>query len=156
LKWTIHELKKKVYSDNEIDQVIDLKSFLSEDFNDLTDISPTAVKGYFQYIIDEDVYAFYLNVKTSLTMLCSITLKEVIVDMDFNIELYFSETNDEDDIHLIEGITIDLSPYIFSEIIVEKPMRVISPNANDQYLEEKVTLDEEEVLENSPFAKLKK
>ncbi|QLY39383.1 hypothetical protein HF295_00320 [Hujiaoplasma nucleasis] len=156
MKWTIHELKKKVYSDNEIDQVIDLKAFLSDDFVDLIDISSTSIKGYYEYIKAEDVYAFYLKVQTILTMLCSITLKEVKINLDFDTDLYFSETNDDDDIHLIEGITIDLNPYIFSEIITEKPMRVISPDADKEFHEEKDTIDETEVLENSPFAKLKK
>jgi uncharacterized protein len=156
LKWTIHELKKKVYSENDIDQVIDLKAFITEDFNDLVDISPTTVSGYFDYIKEEDVFAFYLRIKTTLTMLCSLTLKEVKVPLDFNVDLYFSETADEDDIHKIDSITIDLEPYIFSEIITEKPMKVISEDAYDQYHEEIETLDEEEIVSNSPFAKLKK
>ena len=156
LKWTIHELKKKVNSDNDIDQVIDLRSFITEDFNDLEDISPTEVTGYFEYLKEDDIYAFYLTVRTTLTMLCSITLKEVKVPLNFDVELYFSETTDEDDIHVLDGYTVDLNPYIFSEIITEKPMRVTSKDAYDQYHEEKETLKEEEIVSNSPFAKLKK
>jgi len=156
LKWTIHELKKKVYSENDIDQVVDLKNFITEDFNDLVDISPSKISGYFDYIKEDDVFAFYLSIQTTLTMLCSITLKEVKIDLDFNVELYFSETADADDIHVLDGITVDLNPYIFSEIITEKPMRVISEHAYDQYHEEKKSLNEEEIVSNSPFAKLKK
>ncbi|HKL47380.1 MAG TPA: YceD family protein [Candidatus Izemoplasmatales bacterium] len=156
MKWTIHELKKKVYSENDIDQVVDLKNFITEDFNDLVDISPSKISGYFDYIKEDDVFAFYLSIQTTLTMLCSITLKEVKIDLDFNVELYFSETADADDIHVLDGITVDLNPYIFSEIITEKPMRVISEHAYDQYHEEKKSLNEEEIVSNSPFAKLKK
>lgn len=156
LKWTIHELKKKVYSDNDIDQDLNLESFISEDFNDLIDISNTHVSGYFEYIKEDDIFGFYLNIKTTLTMLCSITLKEVDVELDFNSDLYFSQTSDEDDVHRIDGITIDLVPYIFSEIITEKPMKVIAPGAYDEYEEEIEELDEEEIVSNSPFAKLKK
>ncbi|QWC00446.1 DUF177 domain-containing protein [Mycoplasmatota bacterium] len=156
MKWTIHELMKKVHSDNEVYETFDLRPYLSEDFNDLADILPTSVSGYFDYIKDEEVFAFYLHIKTTLKMLCSISLEEVIVPLDFHSELYFSETKEDDDIHLIDGITIDLKPYIFSEIITEKPMRVVSENAYENYEEEIEELNEEEIVEDSPFAKLKK
>lgn len=155
MRWTIHELKKKVYNDRDIQEVIDLNSFISEDFNDLKAISPTTVSGYFDYIKEDDTYAFYLRITTTLTMICSLTLKDVKVDLDFNVELFFSETRDDDDIHLIQGITIDLAPYIFSEIVIEKPMRVVSDDAQEIDAEV-VTLDDDETINNSPFAKLKK
>jgi uncharacterized metal-binding protein YceD (DUF177 family) len=155
LKWTIHELMKKVHSNNEIDDTFDLRSYLTEDFNDVVDILPTSVSGYFEYIKEEDVFAFYLHIKTTLKMLCSITLKEVLVPLDFHSDIYFSETNEDDDIHLLDSITIDLKPFIFSEIITEKPMKVISQNACENYEEEIEELDEEEIVENSPFAELK-
>ena len=156
MKWTIHELIK--YADNDIDlnRKINLKEFLSEDFNDVVDILDTSVSGNFEYIRVEDTFAFYLNIKTTLIMLCSITLKKVNVDLDFNTDLYFSRDYIDDDTHVIDGITIDLKPYIFSEIITEKPMRVVSQHAYENYEEDIEKLDEEEIVENSPFAKLKK
>jgi len=156
VKWTIHELKKKVYSDNEIDQTVDLSQYLSEEFNDIKSISPTKVKGSFFYDQDEDVYTFSLDIRTTLIMLCSITLKDVDVALDFHSDILFSETKEDDDIHVIDGITIDLLPYIFSEIITEKPMKVISQGAYQTYNEKNEVLSEEEIVENSPFAKLKK
>lgn len=156
MKWTIHELIKKADSDIDLNRKINLKEFLSEDFNDVVDILDTSVSGNFEYIKVEDTFAFYLNIKTTLTMLCSITLKKVNVDLDFNTDLYFSRDYIDDDTHVIDGITIDLKPYIFSEIITEKPMRVVSQDAYDNYEEDIEKLDEEEIVENSPFAKLKK
>ncbi|MFO7969136.1 MAG: YceD family protein [Bacillota bacterium] len=156
MKWTIHELIKKADSDIDLNRKINLKEFLSEDFNDVVDILDTSVSGNFEYIKVEDTFAFYLNIKTTLTMLCSITLKKVNVDLDFNTDLYFSRDYIDDDTHVIDGITIDLKPYIFSEIITEKPMRVVSQDAYENYEEDIEKLDEEEIVENSPFAKLKK
>lgn len=156
VKWTIHELKKRVYSDNEVDQVVDLSSFITEEFNDIEKISPTHISGYFFYDEENDTFTFSLDIQTTLTMLCSITLREVDVKMDFHTDLLFSETEEDDDIHVIDGITIDLLPYVFSEIITEKPMRVVSKHAYDDYHEDRVELTEEEIVENSPFAKLKK
>lgn len=156
MKWTIHELKKKVYSDNEIDVSVDLSSFVTEDFNDIKKISSTQVTGYFFYEEEEDIYTFSLDIQTTLTMLCSITLKEVDVALDFHSDIIFSETTEDDDIHKIDGITIDLLPYVFSEIVTEKPMKVVSEDAYEDFDEEQETLTEEEIVENSPFAKLKK
>jgi uncharacterized protein len=156
VKWTIHELKKKVYSDNEIDVSVDLSSFVTEDFNDIKKISSTQVTGYFFYEEEEDIYTFSLDIQTTLTMLCSITLKEVDVALDFHSDIIFSETTEDDDIHKIDGITIDLLPYVFSEIVTEKPMKVVSEDAYEDFDEEQETLTEEEIVENSPFAKLKK
>lgn len=156
VKWTIHELKKKVYSDNEIDASVDLSSFVTEDFNDIKKISSTQVTGYFFYEEEEDIYTFSLDIQTTLTMLCSITLKEVDVALDFHSDIMFSETTEDDDIHKIDGITIDLLPYVFSEIVTEKPMKVVSEDAYENSDEEQETLTEEEIVENSPFAKLKK
>ncbi|MFW6272401.1 MAG: YceD family protein [bacterium] len=119
MKWTIHELMKKVQSHNEINETIDLRSYLTEDFNDLVDILPNSVSGYFEYIKEEDVFAFYLHIKTTLKMLCSITLEEVSVPLDFYSDIYFSETNEDDDIHLLEGITIDLKPIFFQKLLLK-------------------------------------
>jgi len=58
--------------------------------------------------------------------------------------------------HQIEGNSIDLDPYVFAEILLEMPMKVVSPHAYDHYEETVVTLDEEEKKESNPFAKLKK
>ncbi|MCF7924441.1 MAG: YceD family protein [Candidatus Izimaplasma sp.] len=156
MKWTIHELIKRANSDIDLDQKLDLSRFLSEDFNDVIDILDTSVSGKFEYLKAEETFAFFLNVKTTLVMLCSLTLKKVNVNLDFNTDLYFSRDFIDDDTHIIDGITIDLDPYIFSEIITEKPMRVVSRDAYEEYSEEVEKLDEEEIVENSPFAKLKK
>lgn len=156
MKWTIHELIKKSNSDVNIDRSLNLKKFLSDDFNDVIDILDTSVSGNFEYNEEYETFAFYLNLKTTLVMLCSITLKQVNVSLDFDTELYFSRDFIDDDTHVIKGITIDLKPYIFSEIITEKPMRVVSKGAYEEYDEKIEKLDEEEIVENSPFAKLKK
>lgn len=156
VKWTIHELKKRVYSDNEINSTVDLSSFITGDFNDIKKISPTNIRGYFFYEEEEDIYTFSLDIQTTLTMLCSVTLKEVDVDLDFHSDIMFSETTEDDDIHMIDGLIVDLLPYLYSEIVTEKPMKVVSEDAYQNYDENQEVLTEEEIVENSPFAKLKK
>ena len=153
MKWTIHELMKKAKSDNSVEFSLDLNEFISEELEDLETISDTHVTGFYLYDEDEEIFDFELHVETTLTMLCALTLKEVTVPLDFQTHLGFSLEYIDDDIHVIEGITIDIDQYIFSEILVEKPMKVYSPGALEEYHEDNFEPDEEELLKISPFAK---
>jgi len=156
LKWTIHELIKRAKNDNFIDEIIDLRPYLNPEIDDLVDISKTSVEGNYLYYPDEELFEFDLRVKTKLTMLCSISLDLVEINLDFDTQLNFSLDFIDDNTHVIEGITLDLKPYIFSEILVEKPMRVIAKGAYDNFHEDVVEISEKELQETNPFAKLKK
>lgn len=156
LKWTIHELIKKSKSENTLDFTLDLRRFITEDLKDLVDISETSVIGDYVYDDVEDIFDFQLHIKTRLTMLCALTLKEVPVDLDFDTHLSFSMEYIDDDTHVLEGITLELDQYIFSEILVEKPMKVYSKGALEEYHEDIHQMNEEELVASSPFAKLNK
>ncbi len=156
MKWTIHELIKMARSENTFDFTLDLNRFITEEFEDFVRLSPTEVKGNYEVLDEKRLFVFNLNIKTEITMLCSLTLKEVPVNLDFATELRFSTEYIDDDTHVLDGITIDLEPYVFSEILIEKPMKVISEDAYEEYKEDNFKLPEEEILENNPFAKLKK
>lgn len=156
MKWTIHELIKKAKTDTEFALNLDLTRFITEKDEDLVEISATRVNGEYEYFEDEDLFVFNLHIQTTLTMLCSLTLKEVKVPLSFDSQLGFSMAYIDDDTHIIEGISIDLAPYVFSEILVEKPMKVYAPGALENYHEEIHEMDEEELISTSPFAKLKK
>ena len=155
LKWTIQELIKKAKNDNLIEERIDLRNLLRPEFEDLVDVLETDVDGEYYYYQNDNLFVFDLHIKTTLIMLCSITLEEVSVDLDFDSQLNFSVNYIDDDTHVIEGITIDLKPYIFSEILIEKPMKVIAKGAYKKYNDESIELTNEEKEENNPFAKLK-
>jgi uncharacterized protein len=73
--------------------------------------------------------------------------------MDISVEEIFSQ-DINDDYNNIEGITIDLLPIIWSNIILEKPMRILSENAYQNQEEETVEFDKSDDL-NQAFAKLK-
>lgn len=156
LKWTIHELIKKSKIDTDINFTLDLFGYITEEIDDLSNISETEINGFFDYYEDEELFVFDLNINTTLTMLCSLTLKEVEVNLDFETQLNFSTQLIDDDTHLIEGITIDIDQYIFSEILIEKPMKVYAADAEKNYHEDIYELDEEELVTSSPFAKIKK
>lgn len=156
MKWSLPELRKLIHINNEFCYVADFHGNLDGSIIDLVDISPVNVSGSFQIMEAEDQFIFLIDVECTLTMICAITLNEVAVPMHFETELVFGHDPEDDNMHLIEGNTIDLDPYVFSEILIEKPMRVVSENAYENYKEEIVTLDDEEKTASNPFAKLKK
>lgn len=155
MKWTIHELRKHHRTNNSFEYVLDCNRYLGEDDDDLVDISPVNIQGTFFWIEQENKYLFDLKIKCVCTMLCAITLDEVEVPLSFSTTLEFANEIINDFTILIEGVTIDLDPYVWAEILVEKPMKVVSKNAYDHYLEDIVVLDQEELSEDNPFAKLK-
>lgn len=155
MKWTIHELIKGSKTDSDFEFSLDLNGYITEVIEDLDRISITEVEGFYEHIKEEELFVFDLNIKTQLTMLCSLTLEEVLVDLDFNTQINFSTNPVDDDTHLIKGITIDIDQYVFSEILIEKPMKIYAPNALKNYHEDIHEMDEQELTSSSPFAKIK-
>lgn len=149
MKWTIHELIKKVRSDNTFEAEVDFTEYLVN--SDIVKVSPTKITGDFE-VYDDVEFVFYADVKTTITMLCAITLEEVDITLDLEVEETFSTEKNDDFIH-IDGITIDLLPIIWSNIILEKPMRVVSEKADVNFEKDNVEIDTENI--NKAFAKLK-
>ena len=150
MKWTIHELGKLVNIDNQISQTIDFSNYIKN--SDIVKISPVLVSGEFE-IYDNEEFVFYLDIKCELTLQCAITLDDVIYPLDISTEEVFTTFRD-DNTNLIEGITIDLLPIVWSNIILEKPMRVVSENAYDNFDPENTEFEDDDHI-NKAFANLK-
>lgn len=149
MKWSTHELIKLVSHNNEIDETVDLTEYIHD--TDILRISPVEITGDFD-IYDQDEFVFYLNIRCTLTLPCALTLKEVEYEMDIETEESFTY-KENDDSNIIDGITVDLLPIIWSNIILEKPMRVLSENAYDKidFQNEDFEIDEKK----NAFANLK-
>ncbi len=157
MKWTIQELRKLRNTGNRFAYTADFTRFLSEDQADILAVSPVVITGSFAVLKDPDEFVFEVTVKCILTMACAVTLAAVEVFLDFSVELEFAEVPADDNVHQIEGITIDLDPYLWGEILIEKPMRVVAPGAEEGFTEQPVTFDADDRPEAAnPFAKLKK
>jgi uncharacterized protein len=151
MKWTLSELIKQSNIDNQIDETVDLSSFING--TDILAISPVHVTGDFE-IYDQEEFNFLLRIQCVLTLQCALTLKEIEYPLDFEVEEVFTTFKD-DETRKINGITIDLLPIIWSNIYLEKPMRVVSEHA---YEEVDFDLDEsssEQSAVNEVFASLK-
>ena len=150
MKWTIQELIKLQNYDTKFSGSLDYSSYL--DKTDILAISPVIIEGDFE-IYDNSIFEFYIDIKCTLTLACAITLKEVLYEVDIRVEEIFS-TEKSDEYNLIDGITVDLLPVIWSNIILEKPMRVVSENAYNEFASETDEIDEDKST-NQAFANLK-
>ncbi len=128
MKFTVDELKKKFHQEPTFETTVDVSDFLPED-EDILSVSSALVKGEID-IENDEYYHFDLAIKATLTVACARTLKPVDLDLDFTVVETFSH-DEKDEYRQIEGITIDLLPVIWSNIYLEKPMRVIHPDHVD-------------------------
>ena len=109
---------------------IDIESkvtFPKEDLHKagILDMKEVLVKGILTY---NQEYSLYINIKGEMILPCSLTLEPVNYPFDIEIE----ENIDE----FIENSkktqkTIDILPIIWENILMEIPMKVISPNAKN-------------------------
>jgi len=150
MKWTIHELIRIYNQDNTFEGDIDFSDWIEK--TDIIRISKCHVEGDFE-IYNNDEYVFYMDIVCTLTLPCAITLQEVDYEIDISVEETLSTVKNED-FHIIEGITVDLLPIIWSNIVLEKPMRILSENAYDNFSENNIELEADENEKNA-FSKLK-
>ena len=118
---------------------------------DIRRISPVKVNG-FLYNNDEE-YELNINIKGEMILPCARTLKDVKYPFDIDINEIIDEKN-EFDVKIIQN-RLDIFPIIWENILMEIPMRVVSPDAEDIKLSGdgwKLITDEE--VTSSPFAEL--
>ncbi len=149
MKWTIHELIKKQATNNKFEAVLDFSNEIAN--TDILAITKVNVKGDYE-VFDSSEFVFNIDIRCTLTLECAISLKEVPFEIDIQVEEVFSLEEDEETT-TIEGITIDLLPIIWSNIILEMPMRVVSENAYDNFELDNTEFDDDEI-ENA-FSNLK-
>jgi len=149
MKWTIHELIKKQATSNKFKAVIDFNDNIKNTV--INAISLVEVSGDYE-VFDNAEFIFYIDIKCTLTLECAITQKEVPYEIYLQVEEVFSIDEDEES-NTIEGITIDLLPIIWSNIILEMPMRVVSENAYDNFELDNTEFEEDEI--GNAFSNLK-
>ena len=146
MKWTLGQLAKI-----EKPIVVNYELNLSENLDKMPDvkaISMVKISGM-GYELGFDEYVFSLDVKCDLTMVCAISLEDVIYPLEFHTdEIFKTENNDGDDVNLVTNV-IDLDQVILSNIIMRIPMKVVKEGAT--YKEE---VEKEEYI-NPAFADLK-
>ena len=124
----ITKLTDKILIEDEIE--ID-KSYLEN--SEIKDISKVSVNG--DITSYQNQYELNLNIKCTLTLTCSISLKDVNYDININVNEVIGEDEESVDIeenNKIINNTIDLIPIIWQNIILEVPLKVISPDVKPE------------------------
>ena len=127
----ITNISKEILIDDEVQ--ID-KSYLEN--TDIKDISKVKIKG--NIVPSTENFELNLNIKCTLTLICSISLKDVKYDIDININEVIGEESNGIEIeenNKIINNSIDLIPIIWQNIILEVPLKVISPDIDPKNIE---------------------
>ncbi|GGH74448.1 uncharacterized protein JOD43_000277 [Pullulanibacillus pueri] len=135
LKWSVPDLMKNRDEFLEIDETISIDDLKERD-PEVRDISPVRVTGLAS--IKREAVTFHLTIDGKMTLPCSVTLEDVLypfrmqMSETFRINDHLSEDDAEgEQVHDVEGEIIDLTPYIIEEILVQKPIRVVSDKVKE-------------------------
>ena len=114
----------------EYNDTITLDESLYEN-TDIRRLSPLNVNIKIRRVTDSS-YSMDLNIKGTMVLPCSITLKDVDYPFDINTEVKLSndEEFDEDYIKINQN-TIDIIPIIWQNIVLEIPLKVVSDDISD-------------------------
>lgn len=148
MKWAIPQLRKLVKPFS-FEYDFDLMNELVN-ANDVLDVTKCHIKGTC-YEVAYDEYLFNLDIDAELKMVCSVSLLDVLVPLQFETQVRFSYSIDDssDDYPIVKD-TINLDDAVLSEIVLNIPFKVVKEGYEDEFSEE----DDEEKI-NPSFEALK-
>lgn len=124
MKWSLQQLFKYNSKQFSFTTTFDFSKEALE-VPDILSISEVIVEGTGRNIRD-DRYVFNLHIRGILTLEDAITLEAIEFPIELDtIEIYDVIGNDDEDIHIIEKNTIDLTDAVWENILLIKPMRVV-------------------------------
>ena len=141
MKWAIPQLRKlaKPFS---FEYDFDLFNELQVK-DDIKAVNKCHVKGLC-YETSYDEYLFELNVELELVMVCSVSLLDVIVPLQFDTQVRFSNSiDDSSDDYLITKDTINLDEALLSEIVLNLPLKVVKEGYENEFMEEEPVEEDE-------------
>ena len=115
-------------------EVISLDEEMYKD-TDIRSLSPLDVSINIHRVTDSD-YSMDLNIKGTMILPCSVTLKDVNYPFEVKTELKVSnnDENDEEYVKIMQN-NIDIIPIIWQNIVLEIPLRVVSEDISDSPVE---------------------
>ena len=124
------DLSKLLYNQTDEIEVIDEIDIPKEYLNDdIKEVSKVKVTGK---ITDNDyIMSVKLNIKCNLTLVCSVSLKDVNYPIDINIDEEISDDGEEN-FNKILNNSIDLLPIIWQNILMEIPIKIVNPDIKDE------------------------
>ena len=130
MKWTIHQLYQLQNKGLTFDEVIDGKEFMNAD-PQIRRMSDVHVKV--RADISSSKVTFHLKISGEMTLPCARTLVDVPYPFEINATETFllnvnADYEEDAEVRIVEGETVDLQPLIQELIIVEIPLQVFSEN----------------------------
>lgn len=149
LQFSITELENKaVDAPFYFDEMLDVSDLEASENNDIRQIDPVQVKGFAIVESSEIIFSFTIN--GSMILPCARTLVDVPYAFELKADEVFSSISDPDkeEVHVIVGEMLDLTPYIKENIILQMPYRVFSDEKGLQQGSGWELFDEEEIKEH--------
>ena len=142
MKFSVQQLQKINPSPLKVSEQIDYRDFLdgltSSDILDiaLVDVDISISK------LDMNTFQFDYVIHADLGLACALTLERVPYVMDLNISETYSTLPDSDDVYPIEGNTIDTKEVVWSQILMNIPIRVVRDDAYEILKQRNIVLGE--------------
>ncbi len=149
MRFTLAQLNKLQLPYEFIDDV-DLKDDLIG-LEGILDIKSLNVKGKIKSEFN-GIYKIGFDLQCVLVLECAISLKPVEYEIETSFDEEFS-LNENDDCFLINGQTLDTKEAIITNLLINKPVRVISDG--ESFDDEDDHFEDEETVSNNPFESLK-
>lgn len=149
MKWSLQQLQKLYKPSNIFEVEYDFNDFLEELKNTGSETDILSVQNAKSIIsitkIDMETFKFDYQIKVDLSIACALTLEPVSLCLDFNVSETYSTNlvDDEDEIFPIEGNTIDTKVVVWSNILLNIPIRVVRDDAYEILKERNIVLDED-------------
>lgn len=130
MKFSITNLQNEAYTGAvSFDEKVDVSELESLN-NDIKKIDPVRVKGI--CTMDKSELVFSFSIEGEMILPCARTLVDVPYDFHikateiFTTSAHIDDEDEKDGVHQILEETLDLTPYIKENIVLETPYRVFS------------------------------
>ena len=126
MKWSLQQLYKYNGKPFTFETTYDFKDDI-DSIADIIDIKEFHVSGIGQNLYD-DRFQFTLKITGTLILECARTLVEVDFPISLETtEIFDKEVSEDEDVWVIEKNTIDLRNVVWETVLLQKPIRIVSP-----------------------------
>lgn len=136
MQFILSQIRKKAHNKPfSFDEEVDITE-LGTMNNDVRKTKPARVYG--ECSLQGDEIFFSLNIVGEVILPCARTLVDVPYSFDikkvevFSTSLYYGQEEEEEEIHLVQGEVINLTPLILENIMLDLPFRVFSKDEQAQ------------------------
>ena len=147
MKLSLQQLQKIMTFPHLLSLELDLKKYLKGSQEgvcdtEIIDVLKTNVEIQI-YKIDYVTFRFVYHIITTVVVPCALTLEEVNYPMDFEVEETYSDNIDDDnDYYPFENNSIDIDSIVWSNIVINVPIRVVRDDAYEILESRNIKLNE--------------